>query len=161
MESQYLKNRRDKMLGVVSKTSLEAVLKPVKPLKKKSDNVLPKLLEAAQNSFNAFIRGRDKGKKCFCGKPGQECGHLYPMNYSGVRFDEENCHLICKNCNNYCNAAIDPNYKEYVKGLLGNRFKWLQKRANETKLKKWGREELSEIIEEYKFKLKAIKNQSK
>ena len=74
----------------------------------------------AKKSFQKFIRIRDAGLECIsCGNknPKDWCGsHYYSAGmYSGLMFDERNCHGAC---NTYCNKMLSGNLLEYRKGLI-------------------------------------------
>jgi len=59
----------------------------------------------AQAAFNAFIRARDKAEPCIsCGISDARwnAGHYRPVgSHPELRFDEENCHKQCAQCNTY------------------------------------------------------------
>jgi hypothetical protein len=74
----------------------------------------------AKKSFQKFVRLRDSGLECIsCGNksPKDWCGsHYYSAGmYSGLMFDERNCHGAC---NTYCNKMLSGNLLEYRKGLI-------------------------------------------
>ena len=73
--------------------------------------------------FQKEISGVDVsfGRCCTCGKIGQwkymDCGHFISKGLggaSGIRWDERNSHLQCKQCN----AFRQGNYPEYEKFML-------------------------------------------
>lgn len=75
-----------------------------------------------QMQLHKYIRERDKGKSCIsCGvswRPNFEAGHFYKAEtYSGLKFDPDNIHGQCKECNNYNNG----NESGYRVGLI-NRY---------------------------------------
>jgi hypothetical protein len=74
----------------------------------------------AKKAFQRFIRFRDKELPCIsCGNlqtTDWAGGHFYSAGmYSGLMFDERNCH---KQCNNHCNKFLSGNLLEYRKGLI-------------------------------------------
>lgn len=110
--------------------------------------------------FQTFIRLRDKNKPCIsCGNknPTDWCGsHYFPAGvYSGLIFDERNCHGAC---NSYCNMYLSGNLVNYRIGLIeryGEEFVInLEKDSLLLKNYKYTREELKEIKEKYKLKIK-------
>jgi hypothetical protein len=122
----------------------------MKTLKKPKLVSIPKLLKKAEKIFNAWIRKRDEGNKCIsCENLGNQAGHYFPVGYSGVRFDEINVNLQ----DAYCNCYAYGNQAMYRIGLVikygEGAVRDLEKRAIETKYKKWSRPELQEIIEKY------------
>ena len=125
--------------------------KLVEDLKTTSD-----YLKIAQQVFNCYIRKRDNGLNCIsCDKPckKENAGHYYSQGgHSNVRFSEENCHLQCEHCNTYLSGNL-LNYQIGIEKRIGaQRLMELQGKAHE--VKKWTKDELKEIIEIYKNKLK-------
>ena len=113
-------------------------------------------LKIAQQVFNKYIRKRDNGLNCIsCDKPckKENAGHYYSQGgHSNVRFSEDNCHLQCEHCNTYLSGNL-LNYQLKIKERIGSqKLMELQAIAHETK--KWTKDELKEIIETYKQKLK-------
>jgi 5-methylcytosine-specific restriction endonuclease McrA len=56
-----------------------------------------KAVAYADKMFSLFIRKRDK--KCYCGKPTQQCGHLISRASYSTRWDEMNANGSCSGCN--------------------------------------------------------------
>lgn len=112
---------------------------------------LPQLHKKAQEVFNKYIRDRDAGLPCIsCGEHRTlQAGHYVPQkNSSFLRYHEWNVNGECAGCNgfdqfhliSYRNRLIDKIGEDAVAYLE------LHKRT----LKKWGRTELEEIINNYK-----------
>jgi len=117
-------------------------------------------LKITQQVFNKFIRMRDEGLNCIsCDLPPKKknCGHYFSQGgYSAVRFDEDNCHLQCEHCNTFLSGNL-LNYQIGIeKRIGGERLMKLQAKAHD--VKKWTKDELKEIIEIYKKKIKNIAN---
>ena len=115
-------------------------------------------MKIAQQTFNKYIRLRDQGKNCIsCGKkPKKEnAGHFYSSGgHTAVRFDERNVHLQCEHCNTFLSGNL-LNYREKLLIKLGfDEFERLSVDAMKTR--KYTREELKEIIELYKQKIKDV-----
>jgi hypothetical protein len=115
-------------------------------------------LKLTQQVFNKFIRMRDEGLNCIsCDKPPlkKNAGHYYSQGgHSALRFDEDNIHLQCEHCNTFLSGNL-LNYQIGIeKRIGGERLMQLQAKAHD--VKKWTKEELKEIIEIYKKKLKNI-----
>jgi hypothetical protein len=113
-------------------------------------------LKLAQMTFNKYIRHRDKGMSCIsCGNEPKKAnaGHFYSQGgHSNVRFHEDNVHLQCEHCNSYLSGNL-LNYRIGIEKRIGTaRLIVLEVIAHETK--KWTVQELNEIIETYKRKLK-------
>jgi hypothetical protein len=115
-------------------------------------------LKLAQMTFNKWIRHRDKGLNCIsCDKPPKKAnaGHYFSQGgHSNVRFHEDNVHLQCEHCNSYLSGNL-LNYRIGIeKRIGGERLIALHEQAHTTK--KWTVQELNEIIETYKRKLKEL-----
>jgi hypothetical protein len=113
-------------------------------------------LKLAQMTFNKYIRHRDKGMSCIsCGNEPKKAnaGHYFSQGgHSNVRFHEDNVHLQCEHCNSYLSGNL-LNYRIGIEKRIGTaRLIVLEVIAHETK--KWTVQELNEIIETYKKKLK-------
>jgi hypothetical protein len=118
------------------------------------------LMKIAQQTFNKYIRLRDQGKNCIsCGqKPKKEnAGHFYSAGtHTAVRFDERNVHLQCEHCNTYLSGNLLM-YRDNLLVKLGyEEFERLTVDAMLTQ--KYTREELKEIINTYKLKIKLFKS---
>lgn len=119
---------------------------------KKKLTPLPKLLEKAQRVFNAHVRERDKELGCIsCGAEVEQAGHYHSQgHHSALRYDPINTNGQCRRCNMF----LSGNLIKYRQGLVrkyGEQIVLeLEERANTNRLKKWSREELEEIINQYK-----------
>ncbi len=109
----------------------------------------------AKKEFQRWIRERDADQPCIsCGNYNTDDwagGHYHPAGiYSGVIFNELNCH---KQCNSHCNKFLGGNLIEYRKHLsvkIGeDNLVKLEQLANDTRKYKWTREQLIEIKERY------------
>ena len=132
--------------------------KKEKAKKKVELMTLQDYIKIAQQVFNKFIRERDKGNVCIsCQKPINGVKHashyLSAGGHSNVRFHEDNVFVSCYKCN----VMLSGNQIEYRKALIEKigikRVEWLEN--NGSIVKKWNIEELKEIIELYRNKLKA------
>jgi hypothetical protein len=115
-------------------------------------------LKEAQTIFNKYVRLRDSGLNCIsCDKPPKKknAGHYFSSGgHSNVRFDEDNVHLQCESCNTFLSGNL-LNYQIGIQKKIGaQKLLELQERAHLTK--KWTIEELKEIIETYKSKIKEL-----
>ena len=115
-------------------------------------------LKIAQMVFNKFIRLRDQGKECIsCGQPPKKAnaGHYFSQGgHSSVRFDEDNVHLQCEHCNSFLSGNL-LNYQIGIeKRIGGQKLIELHSRAHE--VKKWTAEELKEITDTYRKKIKEM-----
>jgi hypothetical protein len=139
----------------------EKAWKKTKAVKKVELMTLSDYIKIAQVTFNKYIRLRDKDYTCIsCGKElgtKFDAGHyLNANNHWNVRFNELNVNGQCV----YCNQHLHGNLIEYRKRLVTligvENVEWLEEVAKETR--KFTIEELKEIIETYKAKIKNIEN---
>lgn len=125
--------------------------KMIENLKTSSD-----YLKIAQQVFNKFIRKRDNGLNCIsCDKPckKENAGHYYSQGgHSAVRFNEDNVHLQCEHCNTFLSGNL-LNYQVGIEKRIGSQ-KLMELQAIAHDVKKWSKEELKELIDVYKQKLK-------
>lgn len=126
---------------------------------------IPELIAEAQDAFNAFIRERDKNKGCFvCGRPfepvqgrRQHAGHVRSRGAAGhLRFNEDNCMGECEGCNGPYGAKPHQIKAGAIARIGQDRFDELE--ADNTP-HKWQRDELLNIIKEFKAKTKELKRQ--
>ena len=137
----------------------EAKVKNWKKTKKKMQEdleTIQDLVKATQIVFNKYIRLRDKDELCISCKQKPKksnAGHYYNANnHWNVRFDENNVHLQCEHCNTFLSGNL-INYRENLLKKIGEgKFQLLEAQANKTR--KFTKEELKEIIETYKKKIK-------
>jgi len=131
--------------------------------KKMQENLqtVQELMKATQKIFNAYIRERDKGKPCIsCGRTELKkvnAGHYFSSGgHKNVTFNEDNVHLQCEYCNQYLSGNL-LNYQIGIeKRIGGERLLTLHEEAH--KPRKYTREELKELMKEYKEKLKILKS---
>ena len=118
---------------------------------------IPQLKKSVQRVFNKYIRERDKFKPCIsCGVTSQDnwqAGHFWAMGPNGaLRYNEDNCHKQCVSCNTFKSG----NLLEYRLGLIRrigiDRVNALDELRHD--IHKFTREELEELLQEYKEKVK-------
>lgn len=116
----------------------------------------------ARKEFQAFIRLRDKNENCIscnCSTAVQwDGGHYLKAElFSGLIFNEDNCFKQCSRCND----IFSGNELEYRDGLIkrkGLQFVLnLESIKNSSRVYKYTKEELIEIKEKYKKKIKNFK----
>jgi FtsZ-binding cell division protein ZapB len=147
------------------KRSREAIRAEKADLRQRKEALkrIPDYIKEAQIAFNAFIRARDAAKPCICcgvSLGASEIGGVFDAGHyrstgsaSHLRFHEDNVHAQRKYCNRYgAGRAVD-----YRIGLIQRigleRVEALE--ANNVP-KKWTREELKEITQTYRRKLKEL-----
>lgn len=131
--------------------------------RKEAMKTIPMLLKEAQAAFNAFIRARDTNKPCICcGQPlgagdvgGRfDCGHYRSVGSAGhLRFNEDNAHGQRKQCNRWgAGRAVD-----YRIGLIERiGLERVEALESQNAPRKWTREELRDIKNLYREKLKQL-----
>lgn len=125
-------------------------------------------LKEAQTVFNAYIRERDKHQPCICcGMPlnqdavggGYDCGHYRSVGSAPhLRFTETNANGQTKKCNRYgAGRAVD-----YRIGLIKRiGLEAVESLEADNEPRKWTIEDLKQIKETYKAKLKELKCSAK
>jgi hypothetical protein len=120
-------------------------------------------IREAQTAFNAYIRARDNGQPCICcGRPlgdGDIGGRFDAGHYrstgsaSHLRFTEWNCWGQRKSCNRYgAGRAVD-----YRVGLIARiGVAGVEALEADNTPHKWTHEELIEIRQRYRAKLKEL-----
>lgn len=115
----------------------------------------------AKKSFQLFIRLRDKDLPCIsCGSNEStlvDGGHFFKAElYSGLIFDERNCHSQCRRCNRY----LGGNEIEYRLGLVkryGEEFvKKLEEDSITRRVYKFTKNELIAKKLQYDIKVKEL-----
>jgi hypothetical protein len=115
-------------------------------------------MREAQIIFNRYIRARDAGNDCIsCGRnTGSKinAGHYLSVgSHPHLRFNESNVHLQCEYCNTYKSgnqAAYRPRLIEKI-GLQS-----VEELESNNDVVKWTVDDLKQIKEKYKLKLKEI-----
>lgn len=119
------------------------------------------LTKKAQAAFNRYVRLRDAGKPCIsCGRPlcGEanscDAGHYRSIGAaSHLRFDENNVHGQCKQCNRY----LSGNAVAYRAGLIERiGLAAVEALEADNAPRKWSKEELRELEKAYKAKAKEL-----
>ncbi len=132
------------------------------------------LADVQNNSFNPFIRERDKDEPCIsCGRYDYEikesfvggkwdCGHYLSRGaYPELRFEEENAHKQCKSCNGGSgkyvkkNMTVQKNYRINLIEKIGiDRVLWIEGKHEPAK---YQIDELIEKKKHYKQQLKLLR----
>jgi hypothetical protein len=119
----------------------------------------------AKKSFQKWIRMRDEHRECIsCGVGDNNLwdgGHYFKAElFSGLIFNENNCHKQCRKCNRFLNG----NEIQYRFGLIaryGIEFvENLESISNENRVYKYSKDELIEIKKTYDLKIKQLTNPS-
>jgi len=126
---------------------------------KKGMETVQELMKITQVTFNKFIRLRDKGLPCISclnDKPKKvNAGHYYSSGgHKNLTFNEDNCHLQCEYCNTFLHGNLIMYRDTLLKRIGSERLQQLDNTAHETR--KYSREELRELNEYYKQKIKEL-----
>lgn len=132
--------------------------------RKEAIKTLPVLKAEAQREFNAFIRLRDRlaGYACISsGRPldwsgnGVDAGHYRSVGAAPhLRFNERNCHAQSKKDNQW----LAGNAVDYRIGLIARiGLAAVEALEADNRVKKWTRDELIEIRDIYRAKVRALK----
>ena len=154
---------KDECIKVFVEKTKEQQWKKTKAKSKLDLMTLSDYLRLTQQTFNKFIRLRDKGNVCIScqKKPLKEnAGHFFNANnHYNVRFDERNVNLQCEHCNTY----LSGNLIEYQRNLIHKIGieSYHELEADARKTRKFTKDELKEIITEYKQKVKQLENDNK
>jgi len=110
--------------------------------------------------FQKWVRQRDAKLPCIsCGNANSnryDGGHWWKAEiYSGLIFNEDNCH---KQCSRPCNKDLNGDQANYRIGLVKRigleRVVWLEENKDRLRNYKYSKQELIDIKETYKQKLK-------
>ena len=133
-------------------------------VRKEATKTIADLIRAAQISFNAFIRERDKqaGHSCISsGRPldwsanSVDAGHYRSRAAAPhLRFNEANCHAQSKQENRYASGNV-LGYRLGLIARLG--LEAVEALECNNGVRKWQREELIEIKTTYAAKARALK----
>lgn len=126
---------------------------------------LPVLTKEAQAAFNQWVRARDADQPCIsCGAPppdlsglhaGRDAGHYRSVGSARhLRFHEDNCHAQCVKCNQW-GAGMVVDYRIGLVRRLG--LDAVEALESNNEVKKWTREELVQIRNDYRAKVREMK----
>jgi hypothetical protein len=116
----------------------------------------------AKKSFQKWVRMRDEKQPCIsCGVENTELwdgGHFKKAEiYSGVIFNEKNCHKQCRKCNRFL-GGNELNYRDGLIKRYGHDYvNELEMMANETRNYKFTKEELIAKKIKYDILIKELK----
>lgn len=143
------------------KKEKEKAIRERRRLKEKRESIksTSELLKEAQQSFNAFIRERDRDLPCIsCGRfhTGQyHAGHYLSVgSRPNLRFNEENVHKQCAPCNNHLSGNL-VNYRIGLIEKIG--LDAVEKLESDHEPKRYRSDDAREIKRIYREKLKKIR----
>jgi hypothetical protein len=153
---------KDECVRVWVESEKTKAWKKTKAKMKNDLETIQELIKATQIIFNKYIRLNDKllGNPCFsCRKPlgdKYDAGHFFNANnHWNVRFDERNVHSQCVHCNQHLHGNL-LEYRKQLEFYYG--ITWLNELEQDAKkTRKFTKDELKEIINIYKNKIKEFK----
>lgn len=125
------------------------------------------LTEDLDAVYSLYIRIKESDvngmASCFtCGKVGKytqmDCGHFIPRANLMTRWNEHNTHIQCVTCNQYKDGNIESYRKKLEKEKSGI-ADWLSEQARQ--IWKPSRDELKQLLSEYRHKLELVKRKLK
>lgn len=125
-----------------------------KKMKEKLKTRTQKINEV-RSIFQKYIRLRDKDKPCIsCGTPSAtkwDAGHYLKAElYTGLIFNEDNCHKQCQRCNQY-GGGMQVEYRIGLVDRIGeDAVNTLEASKDNLRVYRWEDTELSELKEKYK-----------
>ncbi len=157
--SLYMKLHRAKMsIGKVVKNATNPHFKRSYADINALLETVQELIKATQIIFNKYIRLRDKGQVCIScqKKPLKEnAGHFFNANnHWNVRFNELNVHLQCEHCNTYLSGNLIEYQRNLIHKIGIENYQQLEVEARKTR--KFTKEELKELMQIYKKKIKEL-----
>lgn len=161
-KEQARKAREDAQRKEVKRQRQEAKEQRVQQAeRRKAVKPLSHFVKQAQQAFNEFIRYRDRHLPCIsCGRhhDGQyHAGHYRTTGANPeLRFNEDNCHRQCAPCNNHLSGNLTAYRPALIQKIGQNRFDALM---GPHELPKWKRDDYIRIRDEYRVKLKELKQQ--
>lgn len=99
--------------------------KKIETLKKSTPLSLRGVRKLAEEYFSVFIRQRDNGVCCTCGRKGHwksmQVGHFVRTGNLSLKFNEINANCQCTNCNVYLNGNI-KSYMIFLEKKFGEKI---------------------------------------
>ena len=142
---------------------IEKAKRQVAKVEKEADDKIREKLKTlgefeseAKKEFQKFIRKRDAELPCIsCGTMTTDLwdgGHFKKAElYSGVIYDEMNCHKQCRKCNRFL-GGNELNFREGLVVRYGEAYVLeIEQRAAQLRVYKYTKDQLKEIREKYKL----------
>ena len=161
-KAQTAKNRAEALRAEKKRQrEEEKALRAQQAKRRQAVKPLNYFIRHAQQAFNVFIRFRDRHLPCVnCGRhhDGQyHAGHFRTTGANPeLRFNEDNCHKQCSVCNNHLSGNLTAYRPRLIAKIGQARFDALM---GPHVLPKWKRDDYIRIRDEYRAKLKALKQQ--
>lgn len=153
--AQRNREKAEKRAATIEKQKTRAALEAMK--------TVPQLLAEADRAFCAYIRARDKAAGHPCISSGQpldwsgnnvDAGHYRSRGAaSHLRYDERNCHAQAKRENRYKGGNV-VEYRARLIARIG--LEAVEDLEADSSTHKWTRDELREIRDTYRRKLREM-----
>jgi len=153
--AQRNREKAEKRAATIERQKTRAALEALK--------TIPQLMAEADRVFCAYIRARDAGLPCICCGGTAKSSSLTGGEWDGghyrsrgaashLRYDERNCHAQLKQCNRraWDVASYRANLVERI-GLAA-----VEDLEADNRTHKWTRDELREIRDRYRRKLREL-----
>lgn len=153
--AQRNREKAEKRAATIEKQKTRAALEAMK--------TVPQLLAEADRAFCAWVRARDAGKPCICCGATAKSSSLTGGDWDGghyrsrgaashLRYHEDNCHAQLKQCNR---RAFDvASYRANLIERIG--LERVEALEQDRRTHKWTRDELREIRDTYRRKLREM-----
>lgn len=153
--AQRNREKAEKRAATIERQQTRAALEALK--------TVPQLMAEADRAFCAWVRARDAGLPCICcGETAKsssltggdwDAGHYRSRGAaSHLRYDERNCHAQLKQCNR---RGWDlASYRANLIGRIG--LEAVEALEQDNRTHKWTRDELREIRDTYRRKLREL-----
>lgn len=152
--------KSEKRAAIIERQKTRAAIEALK--------TVPQLMAEADRAFCAYVRARDAGLPCICCGGTAKSSSLTGGDWDGghyrsrgaashLRYHEDNCHAQLKQCNR---RAFDvAGYRANLIGRIG--IERVEALEQDNSTHKWTRDELREIRDTYRKKLRDLLNTRK
>ena len=146
----------------VAKLSQPKKINTVRQIGSKGSGDLQDLIDDLDAVYSRYLRIKYADSngivECYtCGEKShyttQDCGHLFSRKHLILRWDCNNTRVQCKKCNQLLDGNIKI-FKERLEAEMPNIIEYLYSQSN--LVLKPTRDELKELIIEYRYKLKLV-----
>lgn len=149
------REKAEKRAATIERQKTRAALEALK--------TVPQLMGEADRAFCAWVRARDAGLPCICcGETAKsaaltggewDAGHYRSRGAaSHLRYDPRNCHAQLKQCNR--RAWDVASYRTHLIERIG--LEAVEELESDNRTHKWTRDELREIRDDYRRKLREL-----
>ena len=163
------RNAKAARIAEKQRKAAEKLARETDTAKREAMKGVPELKAEAQAAVNAFVRWRDQGKFCFVCQAvvlrlggvggGFDAGHIRARSQADhLRFDPRNVHGQCKHCN-APGSTKDHEMRAAAERLLGKEE--AEALYADNRVHKWQRDELRQIRDTHRAKVRELKKASR